>query len=70
MTTKERGGSIKKLSTAMRKRLFSLTEEAGGEGGEMGVANWGEKANQQLSPQATSEEEHNQWPQDPLLTRE
>ena len=38
MTTKERGGSIKKLSTAVKKRLFSLTEEA--EGGEMGVANW------------------------------
>ena len=33
MSTKERGGSIKKLSTAMRKRLFSLTEEGGVEMG-------------------------------------
>ena len=44
MTTKERGGSIKKLSTAVRKRLFSLTEEMGGEGGEMGVASLDQSA--------------------------
>ena len=31
MNTKERGGPAKKLSTSARKRLFSLTEEVGGE---------------------------------------
>ena len=44
MTTKERGGSIKRLSTAVRKRLFSLTEEMGGEGGEMGMASLDQSA--------------------------
>ena len=44
MTTKERGGSMKRLSTAVKKRLFSLTEEMGGEGGEMGVASLDQSA--------------------------
>ena len=44
MITKERGGSMKRLSMADKKRLLSLAEEMGGEGGEMGVASLDQSA--------------------------
>lgn len=38
MSTKERGGSVRKLSTVVKRRLFSLSEEPGvDEGGNMGT---------------------------------